>query len=166
MSVQELSSLYSTRPDLYDLMHEDYRDDSAYLHDVVRSYGAGSHAVEFGCGTGRLLTALVDREPAMLRVAAERLSRYGGRVQLVHADMREVRLAEPADLVIVGLNTFMHLLTTRDQLTTLSRAHALLRPGGTVLLDLANPLMIARDVPLGVQQHRFSKLNARKWYCV
>jgi SAM-dependent methyltransferase len=166
MSAPRYSNLYSTRTDLYDLMHEDVIDDARFLAEFVQTLGDAPRVLELGCGSGRLMEPMleagaqvtgVDPEPAMLRAAAVRLAAYGDRLRLVPGDMRTVRLAERFDLVVVGLNTFMHLLSSRDQITALERAHALLRPGGLLLLDLANPHMVLRDVPAGVQQHRFTK---------
>lgn len=166
MSAPRYSSLYSTRPDLYDLMHEDVVDDARYLGEFVQALGDEPRVLEMGCGSGRLLAPMleagawvtgIDPEPAMLRLAADRLADYGERLRLVPGDMRSARLSERFDLVVVGLNTFMHLLSTRDQITALERMHAALRPGGQLLLDLANPHVVLRDVPSGMQQHRFTR---------
>lgn len=157
--------LYARRPDLYDLMHAEVVDDMRFLAERVQALGANADVLELGCGTGRLLTAMLDagarvtgldREPAMLEVARQRLAPFGARVTLVEGDMRRFALARRYDLVVVGLNTFMHLLTVSDQLDCLAGIHAHLRPAGILLLDLANPHVLARETSPGLMQHRFT----------
>jgi len=64
---------------------------------------------------------------------------------------------EPFDLALIGLNTFMHLLTIRNQMSCLECIHRHLRPGGALIIDLANPHAVLRDTQQGVAQHRFTK---------
>jgi SAM-dependent methyltransferase len=162
----DLESLYGTRPDLYDLMHAEYVDDIRFFEEFAGTLGGEQQVLELGCGTGRLLVPLLDggakvtgldASPEMLRVARERLVLYGDRVTLVEGDMRRFALDTVFDLVIVGLNTFMHMLTTHDQLACLDSIRKHVRQGGLVILDLANPHAVMRDTPLGVVQHRFTK---------
>ena len=133
----------------YDLEYGDFRDDlPVYLGFAART---GSPILEFGCGTGRVLLALaeagydvagVDVSPAMLALAREKVRRrpdLRGRVRLVEADARDVDLPERFALALWAINSFMHLTTQADQLRTLARAHALLREGGLLILDLFQP---------------------------
>jgi ubiquinone/menaquinone biosynthesis C-methylase UbiE len=109
---------------------------------------------------GASVTGL-DREPAMLNIAADRLATYGDRVQLIEGDMTRFDApGDPFDLAIVGLNTFMHLLTIRQQLACLECVHRHLRSGGSLLIDLASPHAAIRDTQQGVVLHRFSRALA------
>lgn len=92
-------------------------------------------------------------------MARRRVAGYGERAQLVMGDMRHFNLPDRFDLAIVGLNTFMHLLTVGEQLDCLESIKSHVRPGGTLVLDLANPHVVVRDTPLGVLQHRFTKME-------
>jgi SAM-dependent methyltransferase len=164
--------LYWTRPDLYDLMHADHVEDMRFLHEFASLQEDEPSVLELGCGTGRLLVPLLDAGatvvgldscPKMLRIARERLVEYGARATFVEGDMRQFDLQRSFDLVVVGLNTFMHLLSIGDQLATLDCIRRNLRPAGLVLIDLANPHVVNRDTPMAVLQHRFTKaapLNA------
>lgn len=162
----EQLDLYARRPDLYDLMHAEQVDDLRFLEDLAGSIGDAPHALELGCGTGRLLVPMLDagarvvgldRDAAMLRVAEGRLALYGERVRLVEADMRQFDLGEQFDLAVVGLNTFMHLMTQADQLACLATLRRHVRPAGVLLLDLANPHVVLQETPQSVVQHRFTR---------
>ncbi|MGH2411337.1 MAG: class I SAM-dependent methyltransferase, partial [Chloroflexota bacterium] len=149
MSSDPAGDFYRARPDLYDLMHEDQVEDIEFVRQSVAVLPAGARVLELGCGTGRLLRPVVesgavavglDREPAMLRVAAAKLGLFGDRLGLLEGEMTRFEApGEPFDLALIGLNTFMHLLTIRHQMACLECVHRHLRPGGTLLIDLANP---------------------------
>ena len=112
--------LYRDRPDLYDVLHDAETGDVTFYvamaHALVPS---GGTVLELGCGTGRVMEALLeqglqvtglDGEPAMLAQASRRLARFGDRARLVQADMRRPELGtQQFDLVLVAANTFMRL---------------------------------------------------------
>lgn len=112
--------------------------------------------LELACGTGRLLLPLaaggaqvtgVDVSPAMLALADEKVKAagLGKRVRLVQGDMRTVDLGRRYGLVIVGLNSLMHLETQAAQLEALSNAARHLAPGGRLVVDLFNPEVALPD---------------------
>ncbi|HEY8286889.1 MAG TPA: class I SAM-dependent methyltransferase [Chloroflexota bacterium] len=171
MSGDPAGDFYRARPDLYDLMHEDQVEDIEFVRHSVAMLPDGARVLELGCGTGRLLRPILedgavavglDREPAMLRVAASKLGMFGERLGLLEGEMTRFEApGEPFDLALIGLNTFMHLLTMRNQMSCLECIHRHLRPGGTLLIDLANPHSVLRDTQQGMTQHRFTKLGSR-----
>jgi trans-aconitate 2-methyltransferase len=90
--------------------------------------------LDAGCGTGRVTAELLDRlprgrviavdgSPAMVAKAREAL---GPRARIIAADLLELVLDEPVDLVF-STATF-HWIADHRRLFT--RLHALLRPGG------------------------------------
>lgn len=93
----------------------------------------------------------------MVEVARRRVAGYGDRAHVLVADMRRFRVPQRFDMAVIGMNTFMHLLTSNDQLDCLACIHEHLRAAGVLLLDLANPHTILRDLPLGMMQHRFTR---------
>jgi trans-aconitate 2-methyltransferase len=94
-------------------------------------------AVDAGCGSGRVTAELIDRLPdgrviavdgsaAMVEKAKERL---GGRADYLVADLAELEMEEPVDLVF-STATF-HWLPDHDAL--FARLRAALRPGGRLV---------------------------------
>jgi trans-aconitate 2-methyltransferase len=97
-------------------------------------------ALDAGCGTGRVTRLLaerlprgrvigVDRSAAMVREFTARLADLAPRVAVRHADLLELELDEPVDLV-VSTATF-HWIIDHDRL--FERLHAALRPGGRLV---------------------------------
>lgn len=168
--------LYRDRPDLYDLLHDDETADVAFYGGVAAAMApAGGTALELGCGSGRVMETLLDQglyvtgldaEPAMLVRAGQRLARFGARARLIEGDMRRPALgAERFDLVIVAVNTFMHLQDHAAQRACLEAIQAHLCDGGTAILDLANPFHTLA-LPQGVVTLRRQTHNPATGYAV
>ena len=94
-------------------------------------------AIDAGCGSGKVTEKLLDRLPdgkllavdgseAMIAKARERL---GDRATYLVADLAELRIDEPVD-VILSTATF-HWITDHDRL--FRRLHGALRPGGRLV---------------------------------
>jgi SAM-dependent methyltransferase len=132
----------------YDLDYGERDEDLLLLQQFAAR--CGSPILELACGTGRALLPLaragypitgVDISPAMLAVAQRKIAAegLGELVTLVQADMRHLDLDGRFNLAFVAVNSFMHLLTTDDQLAALTCIRRHLNPGGLLLLDLFNP---------------------------
>jgi SAM-dependent methyltransferase len=109
----------------------------------------GGNVLEVACGSGRLLVPLaraghrvvgIDISPPMLAIAQDKLP-ADARVRLVAADMRTFDVTQdgPFDLAIVAVKSFAYLIEASDQLATLERIAAHLRPGGLFAIDLMHP---------------------------
>lgn len=133
---------------LYD---DDYGDFDADL-DLYLPFAerTGGPVLEAMCGTGRVLVPLaqeglevvgLDISPAMVAAAQEKLEAAGlnahARAQV--ADIRTMEVAERFGLVIIAMNSFMHLPTGEDQLAALGSIKNHLSPGGLLVVDLFNP---------------------------
>lgn len=94
-------------------------------------------AIDAGCGSGRVTAELarrlpngsvlaVDASKAMIAKARQRL---GDRVAYLVADLAELKVAEPVDLIL-STATF-HWIPNHERL--FGRLHAALRPGGRLI---------------------------------
>jgi SAM-dependent methyltransferase len=111
-------------------------------------------ALEVGCGTGRVLRALleigghvtgVDISDAMLRIAAAKLREpvAQGRLVLKHHDFRLAPLDDRYDRILVTFFTFNYLVTAAEQQQFLRNLHQSLTNCGTLILDLFYPQPLA-----------------------
>lgn len=140
----------------YDLTHDRLTADVPFV--LAQAAEAGGPVLEIGCGSGRLLAPLaragyavtgVDRSAEMLARAEVRLgalpAEARARVRLLRAEARTLALpAEEAfGLAVFGYNTFMHLDEAAAG-ATLKRLRPLLPPGGRLVIDVANPLLLSQ----------------------
>lgn len=141
---------YRERAELYALEHCDTLD-QPFLAGLARA--ADGPVLEVPCGSGRNLALLastgrqvtgMDLEPEMAR-AAKRAARSTPGIQVVVGDMRSFTLRERPALILVPREAFQLLPTDADALRALRRFRDQLRPGGTVMLDLATFALGAQD---------------------
>lgn len=144
--------LYGTIAAYYDAMHASLTEDVGLILSLAAE---GGPVLELGCGTGRLLILLaragrrvtgIDRSPAMLQLARERLQKepeaVRERATLLCADMIDFSLGEPRfKLALVSYNTFLHLDAARAMAACRNiRRH--LAPEGRLFIDVVNPLVV------------------------
>jgi SAM-dependent methyltransferase len=96
---------------------------------VELAVGNGRVAIPVAEATGRRVIG-IDTSPAMLEQARERAADAGVDLVLRLADMRELRLEEPAALVYCPFRALLHVPTWADRRVVFERVAASLRPGG------------------------------------
>jgi trans-aconitate 2-methyltransferase len=101
---------------------------------------SGSETVlDAGCGSGRVTRLVlerlpqgrvigVDASPEMIDRARENLAEAGERIELMVADLAQLKLAEPVDAIFS--NAAFHWILNHGRL--FQRLHAALRPGGVL----------------------------------
>lgn len=134
----------------------DYRERAAfYAHEhadtidqpflVALARAAEGPVLEVPCGAGRNLALLastgrpvtgMDLESEMVRAAKQTVGTTEG-VQVIAGDMRSFTLPARPALVLVPREAFQLLPSYHDALVALRCFGRQLRPGGTVMLDLA-----------------------------
>lgn len=139
----------------YDLSHDRLTDDIPFVLQNVME--VGGPVLEVGCGSGRLLVPLaragfavtgIDNSSEMLARAEVRLAaepdEVRARTGLLAADVKSLTsdVGGPFGLIVFGYNTFMHLDESAGAIA-LQRLRPLLRPGGRLLIDVANPMMLS-----------------------
>lgn len=148
--------MYNKIARYYELTHQDLDEDIPFVRGLVHE--SGTHVLELGAGSGRLLVELakvahfvhgVDSSEAMLALAHKRLEalpvKVRERVTVTHADMSKLDLpwaADTFDLALVPYNTFMHLNSAQG-IQTLRRIRPYLKQNGRLFIDLINPFHIA-----------------------
>jgi ubiquinone/menaquinone biosynthesis C-methylase UbiE len=108
--------------------------------------------LELGAGTGRVAIPIaeagirisaVDLNAGMLDKLRQKVEALPAdvreRISVHRGDMRSFTLSEQYALVIIPFRAFLHNVTREDQLATLRRAHAHLRPGGELALNVFHP---------------------------
>jgi len=96
---------------------------------VELAVGNGRVAIPVGRATGRRVIGL-DSSPAMLEQARERATEARVDLELHLADMRDLRLDEPAALIYCPFRALLHLPTWADRRLVFERVAAALLPGG------------------------------------
>lgn len=132
---------YAAKPEL---------DDFAFYLELAKR--ARGPVLEIGCGTGRVLLPLaregvimhgVDNSGPMLRVLEDKLRQEPAevreRVRLSAGDMREFRLAEKFELVILPFRPLQHMYTVEDQVRALRTAQFHLSETGRLAFDVFFP---------------------------
>jgi SAM-dependent methyltransferase len=124
--------------ELYALTHRGNAGDAAFYQRLC----AGARSVlELGCGSGRLLPALVapgrrvvglELDPALLSLA--RRSAPSG-VELIPGDMRKFELGSKFERVLVPFTAFYCLLTRADAIACLRSVRRHLAQGGMLAFD-------------------------------
>ena len=140
---------YDTFARFYDLEYSKVTDDlELYRQFALR---CESPVLELGCGAGRILLHLarsgfrvtgVDSSAPMVEIARQRLSQdaeLARRVHIVDADMRTFSVRTRFRMALCAINTFMHLMTTDDQMACLANVHRHLVADGLLIVDLFNP---------------------------
>lgn len=146
------NDLYDAIARYYDAMHASLTEDVGLVLSLA---ARGGPILELGCGTGRLLIPLaraqrrvtgIDRSPAMLQLARERLrdepDNVQRRVELLCADMVNFSLVGPRfKLALLSYNTFLHLDATRAMAACRNISRHL-APEGHLFIDVVNPLAV------------------------
>ena len=119
----------------YDLWAADMTEDVPFYVELAKE--ADGPIVELAVGTGRVAIPVaeatgrtvvgIDSSPAMLARAREA---GGDLLDLRLADMRELRLDEPAALIYCPYRALLHLPTWADRRVVFERVAGALVPGG------------------------------------
>jgi SAM-dependent methyltransferase len=102
--------------------------------------------VELGVGTGRIAVEVAKAGKPIIGVdsSVEMLHRCRARAQaasvldrltLIHADIRDFRLSQPAELVTIPFHSIGHLVTMDDKRAGLRHIFSQLAPGGRLVFD-------------------------------
>lgn len=139
-------SLYSN-PVLYDAINSQYTEDIPLLVSIIREFGGP--VLELAAGTGRLALSLLkegfeytglDLSDAYLERARAKMAEAGLRGgEMVSGDMRGFRLQKKFQMIFIGFNSFLDLLTDDDVESFLRSVSRHLRDEGRFVIDIFVP---------------------------
>jgi SAM-dependent methyltransferase len=135
-----------TAPQLYDRMFDKLDFDIPFWTST--GLAADGPVLEVGCGTGRVLLALlaagvdadgIDLFEPMIACARQKAAARGFHPRLLVSDMADFTMPRRYARAFLPFNTFAHADTTAAQLATLRCCHAHLDPGGALVLHMSYP---------------------------
>jgi SAM-dependent methyltransferase len=155
---------------IYDLEHDEVSDDLVFYRELARR--AEGPVLDVGCGSGRLLRALVeggaprvvgvDGSAALVRRALGRIeadgtlhaARRSGRLEVVLGDVRRPPVRGPFALA-VAVGVLPHLGGPEEAVRMITAASRLVEPHGQLVLDDIGPGALPwRDLPMSLDWER------------
>ena len=134
----------------YDLLWANKQDDVPFYLAMTKE--TGGPVLELACGTGRILLPLaragfevtgIDMSQAMLDKLQAKLDKepreVQARVALKCADMRDYQFSQKFKLVFCAFNSFLHMITTEDQLACLRSVCEYLTDDGRLVIQIFAP---------------------------
>ena len=146
-SLMPIDHFDEPRATRYDELLGDQFDDSVVVPAVdFLAPLAGSGALEFGIGTGRIALPLSERGVTVVGIdlseamtARLRAKPGGDRIAVTIGDIATTRLGGLFDLVYLVFNTIENLTTQDAQVRCFANAAAHLRPGGSFVIEVEVP---------------------------
>lgn len=141
----------------YDALFGDFDFDRTWYVALARE--CGGPVLEVACGTGRILLPCleagldiegVDLYAPMLERLRAKAAALGLAPRVHPADMRRFALPRRYALIIIPFNSFVHCLTTADQLGCLRACREHLDPGGRLVFNTISPHRVSAPGPEGV----------------
>lgn len=135
--------------ELYDLEHDEFVDDLELLQQLAEE--SPGPLLEMGCGSGRILVPLAESgfavsgiDLSLPMLARARMRADGSGVDIALHELAMERVSSvgggPFGMVMFTLNALTHLEHQSDQLAALEGSLSILDSGGTLFLDLPNPM--------------------------
>jgi len=137
---------YYCPPDLYDVIYSNITDDIPFWVEQARA--ARGPVLELACGTGRVLVPCLeagvrieglDISESMVGSVREKLGARGLQAEVAAGDMRDFTRPHRYALIFIAFNSFLHNLTTGDQLATLKCCREHLEPDGRLMFNIFHP---------------------------
>ena len=109
--------------------------------------------LELACGTGRLANSLLreganytglEISPNFAELAENKLKKYRESASVISGDMRNFNLNRTFDLIFIGFNSFLHLLTDEDSTNCMNCVKNHMHENSRFLIDIyiPNPLFL------------------------
>jgi SAM-dependent methyltransferase len=162
--------LYTDLARIYNIMYPkifDYAAEFDYYSALLTQYRC-QKIVEIGCGTGLLSHYFVDHLYSYLGVdlfeqmlTIARQTVPTGR--FIQGDMRNLRLKDPYDAVLITGKSFCHMITNADVMNCMESVYRTLKPGGILVFDNFNATEIFKDFKTTTEFRVDDGENSYKW---
>ena len=138
-----MTEIFDASAKYYDLFYQnkDYFAEVNYIDSLIRRFSKNSHTLlEFGSGTGKHATHLVDKgyqihgvekSKSMIELSPKKV---GFISQL--GDIKKINLQKEFDAVISLFHVFSYQTTNSDVLKLLNNAYRHLKIGGLFIFDI------------------------------
>jgi len=124
--------------------------------------------IEVGCGTGFLANYFIEKlytymgidlhEP-MLAIARQ----HNPTGRFIQGDMRNLRLKDPCDAILITGKSFCHMVTNADVMSCMESVYRTLKPGGILIFDNFYAPEIFRDFKNTTEFRVDEGENSYKW---
>lgn len=171
-----MTQLYSRLASVYHEMYQsifDYEADFRFFDCKLKKYNC--HLIlELGCGSGTLAPYFIqngysytglDNAEEMLKIARN----LHPEVSFIQGDMRDFRLDQAFDAVIISGRSFTYMTTNDDVLNALNSIHRCLKSDGIFIFDNFNAetifLNFKPEATLTIEQgkNRYKRISNSSW---
>ena len=158
-------------------IYEQNEDENVMAEYIVREIGSRPMRIlEAACGGGKLCVPLaqaghdvtgIDQDESMLRHLYEKSENLPN-LHVLHADMLAKPWGSGYDVVILGANLMVNIVTERDckraQINLLERTREALKDGGRLFIDYDCPLELSKWSPANTEWVCFEGSDDWKTY--
>lgn len=159
----------------YDDEHWWKTDDIPFWKKIF-SESSGNKVLELAAGTGRLAVPLIrcsadytgiEISPEFVSHANKKLRLESGTGKIILGDIRSFNRREKFDLIFIGFNSFLHLLTDKDAGACLKCVVAHMHAKSRFIIDIfyPNPLFLYRpeNMRYPTMEYRDSQTREKIW---
>ncbi len=131
---------------LYDFFQAGVKNDINFYLNYFKNYKG--EILEIGAGTGRITIPLLknkinvtalDIAPKMLDILKNKLQKRRLSANIICADMRNFKIKQKFNAIIVTYRTFQHMYSIKDQKDALNNIKKHLKNKGILIFDVYNP---------------------------
>ena len=132
-------------PKLYDDQYWWKKDDIEFYKRIIPP---GSSALEIGSGTGRLALPLLrakidyyglELSEELSKYSQKKLRRYDSITRIFQGDMRSFNIKMKFDRIFIAFNSFLHILSDEDAMSSLLCIKDHLKENGEFILEILSP---------------------------
>ncbi|MFH1656720.1 MAG: class I SAM-dependent methyltransferase [Candidatus Nealsonbacteria bacterium] len=131
---------------IYDYFQKGVKGDVKFYINYFKNFKG--KILEIGAGTGRITIPLLEKgadvtaldiSSNMLKILEEKAEKKNIKTKTICADMRNFKLRDKFEAIIITYRSFQHLYTVDNQIKTLKNIKKYLKPNGVLIFDVYKP---------------------------